>query len=75
MTAALPFVDHTSDAYARDPHGYLAAAREQSPVARTPDGFGVLTHAACVTTPYPSGVRTTGDCSRAAARHLWGSRA
>jgi len=47
MTAALPFVDHTCDAYARDPHGYLAAARELSPVVTTPDGFGVVSHAAC----------------------------
>jgi cytochrome P450 len=43
----LPFLDHTSDAFAADPHGTLRAAREASWIVETPGGLGVLTYAAC----------------------------
>ncbi len=50
MTAtvsALPFFDHGTDAFAADPHASLRAAREESPIVRTPTGVGVLTYAGC----------------------------
>jgi len=43
----LPFLDHTSEAFATDPHGALRAAREASWIVETPTGLGVLTYAAC----------------------------
>jgi len=45
--AALPFLDHGTDAFAADPHGCLRRAREESPIVRTPTGVGVLTYAGC----------------------------
>ena len=50
MTAtvsALPFFDHGTDTFAADPHAALRAAREESPIVRTPTGMGVLTYAGC----------------------------
>ena len=50
MTVAvgsLPFFDHGTDEFAADPHRCLRAAREMSPIVRTPTGVGVLTYAAC----------------------------
>jgi len=44
---SLPFLDHTGDAFARDPHGSLRTLRDQSWIVRTPTGLGVLTYAAC----------------------------
>jgi cytochrome P450 len=44
---SLPFLDHGTVAFAADPHGSLKAAREESPIVRTPTGVGVLTYAAC----------------------------
>src|SRR5690242_5823377 len=43
----LPFLDHTSEAFATDPHGALRAAREALWIVETPTGLGVLTYAAC----------------------------
>jgi cytochrome P450 len=43
----LPFLDHTTDAFAADPHGQLRAMREESWIVRTPNGLGVLSYAAC----------------------------
>jgi cytochrome P450 len=43
----LPFLDHTTDAFAADPHGQLRAAREESWIVRTPSGLGVLSYAGC----------------------------
>ena len=43
----LPFLDHGAVEFAADPHGCLRAAREESPVARTPTGVGILTYAGC----------------------------
>ena len=43
----LPFLDHGTPEFAADPHGCLRAAREESPIVRTPTGVGVLTYAGC----------------------------
>jgi cytochrome P450 len=43
----LPFLDHTSEVFASDPHGTLRAAREESWIVETPTGLGVLTYPAC----------------------------
>jgi AAA+ superfamily predicted ATPase len=43
----LPFLDHTTDEFAADPHGRLRSAREESWLVRTPTGLGVLSYAGC----------------------------
>src|SRR5262249_32985517 len=47
LPSVLPFLDHTSEVFASDPHGTLRAAREGSWIVETPTGLGVLTYAAC----------------------------
>jgi cytochrome P450 len=43
----LPLLDHTTDAFAADPHGHLRTTREASWIVRTPNGLGVLSYAGC----------------------------
>ena len=47
LTGELPFLDHTTDAFAADPHGQLRTMREESWIVRTPTGLGVLSYAGC----------------------------
>src|SRR5262249_55831493 len=47
LPSVLPFLDHTSEAFASDPYGTLRAAREASWIVETPTGLGVLSYAAC----------------------------
>jgi cytochrome P450 len=47
LTGELPFLDHTTDAFAADPHGQLRTMREESWIVRTPNGLGVLSYAGC----------------------------
>jgi cytochrome P450 len=46
-TGDLPFLEHTTDAFAADPHGHLRRMREASWIVRTPTGLGVLSYAGC----------------------------
>jgi cytochrome P450 len=46
-TSELPFLDHTTDAFAADPHGELRAMRSESWIVRTPTGLGVLSYQGC----------------------------
>jgi cytochrome P450 len=46
-TLSLPALDPTSDAFLDDQPAALAAARAQAPVAESPFGLHVLTHAGC----------------------------
>ena len=43
----LPLLDHTTEAFAADPHTHLRQMREESWIVRTPNGLGVLSYAGC----------------------------
>ena len=47
LTSELPFLDHTTDAFAADPHGELRTMRTESWIVRTPTGLGVLSYQGC----------------------------
>ena len=53
----LPFLDHTTEAFAADPYGVLRSAREESWIVRTPTGLGVVSYAGCSALLLHSGFR------------------